>query len=1574
MLTSFLSSKSSKTASANHGRGWFRNASASLTLALLMCATTASTRAQIGNSFTDSSPTIDTDVSSLIVTGCGYDAWTGSVRRHVVDFEVPGAIGQHGLKWERTYNSSTGQWSFAYTYQMLWRPFYQTENIVYPDGRQSHFEVGTKERLFNRPDPNNPNTSSGTSYGLSDVYLEDGSIVHFYHTTERIGEPDQQRPTYEILDTYAPLGMQDRYGHGLTFSWEAVDDYNSRLIGVTDESGRSITLVYNTPTNVAGYLFCPSLVYGSDGQWVKYTWQTLQYASNGATAATLIKAEHSDGTVDQYKYDPVIWGINSDHSAPGLTWARDTRASGPMQNIYYEYNNTGRFSGQIQAEHYLNPDNSMGVMVSSLNSTINSYSGGQDTAATQTEMRGDGPTCQIRMEKLNQGAGPPFTTWKSDYKGFQEKFTYNGNFFVNAVTDRNNNITHFQLESIIGNPLSRIHPDSTHIDYTYTDSFYPYYLASVKDENGNLTTYTRNLINAAVNPNMVTRIDYPDGAYETFDYDNFGHIIRHQRRKSGLPDDPQAFEYADYGPTGLLTTLWNPTTKNSRDQLVAGDPHTSYVYYSASEAWPDRIKTTTDPNGNVTQYTYDTPNSCVSASDSNGNALQCRGRGLTTQMSYLSDTHGGTIPGGTYKSFGYDAYANKIWEEDELLHPTSYAYDDYKRLVSTTDPLGHTSTTDYTLPGTSSPYVHSTDAWGTKKTPPTTSAPNGISTTQTFDNNLRVLTRTEAAQDPATAATTSFAYDNDGNRTSVTDPRNNSATTIYDSRNRKHQTIGPPPLNQTTTWDYDPASNVLTVTRADGTLEQNTYDAMNRLSSHTDGDSAHVTSFTYYLSGKMRTVTDANNHTTTFYYDASDLKTRMVYHNGDDQEFAYDNNHNLLSRRIVSGVYQLFTYDERNRKTLSGWFNVPDPNSYPHFWANSSDTVRFNYDAAGRLAYTYGNDTITHSYDNANRLIMDDQNIGSGLHYAVQYEYDAANERTRMYVSGASYDVSFGYDSMGRLQKVANTADPKVVWVEYSYDRGSNVTHRLNKLSNVDQDYGTFDAVNRMTQRELKINGNRMSVSDAYEAYGYDSMNRLTSLQREDNKSDSFGYNNSGEMTSAGYQASNRSVSYNLDLVGNRNSVVDTGVTKNYTADNINRYTTADSTTANSNNVGSGPEHQVGDFQNNHYDYEGDAFLAQISGGGNAYVVSYDPMGRPWQRGLTLGGQTTWSYYFYDGDRPILEFNVDGTIRAKNVYGRDVDEILMRTDYLINTSGQTYYYQCDHEGSITHLTDGAGVVLETYRYDAFGAVTMRDGGGGLISASNHDNRFMFTGREYLSQFGIYEYRARAYHPGIGRFVSEDPKGFDAGDYNLFRYCHNDPEDLTDPMGLEIITVSDEVDMVSRGGLDLLHFEARMARHGQEIATSTYMENGMAWISEERCLGQGLPRGLQHVVIPYPKPGSGIDPETAVHVHRNDIEVGPDGKTPAKLGTLGTLTTGADRYWADTQHKAIYTENARGTIQERYLPDDKSLNAGVYQRWDPKTQRYKDYKTAPNYVKPQETERPKQGQLIKWEVIIVHQPV
>ncbi len=39
-----------------------------------------------------------------------------------------------------------------------------------------------------------------------------------------------------------------------------------------------------------------------------------------------------------------------------------------------------------------------------------------------------------------------------------------------------------------------------------------------------------------------------------------------------------------------------------------------------------------------------------------------------------------------------------------------------------------------------------------------------------------------------------------------------------------------------------------------------------------------------------------------------------------------------------------------------------------------------------------------------------------------------------------------------------------------------------------------------------------------------------------------------------------------------------------------------------------------------------------------------------------------------------------------------------------------------------------------------------------------------------------------YQPELGRFLQPDPKEFPAGDYNLYRYCHNDPVNRSDPFG------------------------------------------------------------------------------------------------------------------------------------------------------------------------------------------------
>lgn len=41
-----------------------------------------------------------------------------------------------------------------------------------------------------------------------------------------------------------------------------------------------------------------------------------------------------------------------------------------------------------------------------------------------------------------------------------------------------------------------------------------------------------------------------------------------------------------------------------------------------------------------------------------------------------------------------------------------------------------------------------------------------------------------------------------------------------------------------------------------------------------------------------------------------------------------------------------------------------------------------------------------------------------------------------------------------------------------------------------------------------------------------------------------------------------------------------------------------------------------------------------------------------------------------------------------------------------------------------------------------------------------------------------------YDPSLGRWISEDPTGFDAGDVNLYRSVGNNPVNDLDPAGLE----------------------------------------------------------------------------------------------------------------------------------------------------------------------------------------------
>jgi len=124
--------------------------------------------------------------------------------------------------------------------------------------------------------------------------------------------------------------------------------------------------------------------------------------------------------------------------------------------------------------------------------------------------------------------------------------------------------------------------------------------------------------------------------------------------------------------------------------------------------------------------------------------------------------------------------------------------------------------------------------------------------------------------------------------------------------------------------------------------------------------------------------------------------------------------------------------------------------------------------------------------------------------------------------------------------------------------------------------------------------------------------------------------------------------------------------------------------------------------------------------------------------------------------------------------GLAVDEYFTRTD-----AAGARNYLLDALGSSVALTDASGTVQTEYTYEPFGNLT--------TSGATTSNPFAFTGRE-ADGTGLYFYRARYYDPAGGRFISEDPIGFEGG-INFYGYAFNSPTNLRDPSGKSAGTVA-----------------------------------------------------------------------------------------------------------------------------------------------------------------------------------------
>jgi len=373
-----------------------------------------------------------------------------------------------------------------------------------------------------------------------------------------------------------------------------------------------------------------------------------------------------------------------------------------------------------------------------------------------------------------------------------------------------------------------------------------------------------------------------------------------------------------------------------------------------------------------------------------------------------------------------------------------------------------------------------------------------------------------------------------------------------------------------------------------------------------------------------------------------------------------------------------------------------------------------------------------YTYDaSSNRTGFTDPESGS-----TSYVYDTLNRLTALtppsaFSGGSAF--GFSYDALSRRTQMTR---PNSVTTNYTYDNLSRLLSVLHQEggSTIDGASYTLDSAGNRT---AKVDDLASVTSD----YTYDPIYELTQVTQAATTTESYTYDPVGNRTaSLGVSSyttnasneltSDSEASYAYDYNGNTTSKTDSTGTTNYSWDYENRLTSV-----------------------------------TLPDSGGTVTLKYDPFGRR----IYKQSPTATSVFAYDADNLIETVNSSGGVVARYTQDRDIDEPLAMMRGTI-----TDYYEQDGIGSVTSLSSFAGALVQTYTYDSFGSTTN--------SSGSLTNFFRYAAREFDTETNLYDYRARYYDPGAGRFIKEDPIQFGSGDPNFYDYVENDATNYTDPTG------------------------------------------------------------------------------------------------------------------------------------------------------------------------------------------------
>jgi RHS repeat-associated protein len=400
---------------------------------------------------------------------------------------------------------------------------------------------------------------------------------------------------------------------------------------------------------------------------------------------------------------------------------------------------------------------------------------------------------------------------------------------------------------------------------------------------------------------------------------------------------------------------------------------------------------------------------------------------------------------------------------------------------------------------------------------------------------------------------------------------------------------------------------------------------------------------------------------------------------------------------------------------------------------------------------------LSYAYDLADRVTSLTEKVGSLAGATTGYAYDADGRViniTQTGGGGSDKRVDLGYDPASRLVTVNRFTDlAGTVFAATSnihYDAADRVTkiHHTQGATTLAQYLLDYDAADRLTHVD--------SAADGKADFTYDTANQLTGALFTGQPSESYSYGSNGNRSGTGI------------TVGSDNELMSDGKF-DYTYDN-------------EGNLTSQTEIATGKVTQYSWDYHNRLTGVVVKDSSGAVVqtsaYTYDVLGQRIGKSVTTGaGPAVVERYIRDGDNLLLTLAAGKVVTHRYLDNPQTGQVLAD-----DTTTGIAWPLADELGTVRDVVDSSGTSLDHVRYTAFGAVVSTVGPGPGF-------HFGYTGSEYDSETGLVYDQARYYDPATGRFLSQDPSGFSAGDPNLYRYVGNDVTNRIDPSGLEEVDPS-----------------------------------------------------------------------------------------------------------------------------------------------------------------------------------------